>query len=202
MYEPIVILAFPRTGSSMVAGVFREHGIFTGKCLGITPKIPTGAVENMGMKQILKSDYPLGIETIKDFKPGFRDKITSLMKAEGYIDGPWMAKHAAAYWKVWGEFSPKYVTVERDFESVMSSNTISGMSGKFGDELEDAYKVNLEAMKEVREKFGAPLVKSDDVVSGDLSSLEVAFDYCGLDFDPDKARAVIKPEHWHYKKVG
>lgn len=194
MSDPIVILAFPRTGSSMIAGIFKAHGVFTGKCLGITPKIPTGAVENIGMKDILKADYPSGIHTVKDFKPGFRGKIESLMKKEGYESGQWMAKHAAVYWKVWQEFSPKYICVKRDFDSVITSNTMSGMAGMYGDELEEVYNLNMKQM----DLSGGPVVYSDEVVKGDFSSLENAFEYCGIAFDKDKAKSVIKPEHWHY----
>ena len=198
MHDPIVILAFPRTGSSMVAGVFREHGIFTGKCLGITPKIPTGAVENIGMKDILKRDYPLGIHEVKEFRPGFRAKIEALMKYEGYDDGPWMAKHAAVYWPVWKEFKPNYICVERDFDSVITSNTISGMAGLYGDDLEAAYNLNMREMSRVNKEYGAPIVITDEVIRGNFTTLIEAFDYCDIPFDPEKARKVIKPEYWHY----
>jgi hypothetical protein len=182
----------------MVAGIFREHEIFTGTCLGVTDLIPTGAVENIGLKQILKADYPLGLDTVKDFREGFRKKIETVMKQDGYEEGPWMAKHAAVYWKVWDEFSPKFVIVKRNYESVINSNTKSGMAGIRGEQLKAAYNLNLHEMDCVHDKFGSPVIHSDKVIQGDFSEVEKAFDYCGLEFEIDRAETVVRPEHWHY----
>ena len=182
----------------MVAGVFRNHGVFAGKCLGVTPKIPTGAVENIGLKAILKNDYPLGLDTIKLFREGFRAKIEAILEDEGYVDGPWMAKHAAVYWKVWDEFNPKFVCIKRDYHSVIRSNTESGMAGIKGQALVDAYNLNIEQMEEVRRLYDAVTVDANEVVMGDYSSLENAFEFCGLEFDEGKANEIVNPKHWHY----
>jgi hypothetical protein len=196
--EPIVILAFPRTGSSMVAGVFKRHGVFSGRCPEPSIKIPTGSVESIGLKRILKADYPQTIDELKEFVHGFKEKITKVMKTDGYKEGPWLAKHAAIYWPIWEEFTPKFVLVRRNFEAVIKSNKQSNMAGMQGQRLERAWELNLYEMQKLHDRLHAPWVDSDKVVRGNYSSLEDAFEYCGLELDKKIANDFINPRHWHY----
>ena len=198
MDEPIVILAFPRTGSSMVAGIFKNHGVFTGHCYGPSPRIPTGSIEAIGLKRILKADYPQTIDELKEFKEGFREKIESVMKADGYKEGPWLAKHAAIYWPIWDEFCPKFVCVRRNFDAVIRSNVASNMAGMQGKRLEKAWELNLYEMQKLHDRLDAPWIDSDKVVRGNYSSLQDAFDYCGIEFNRKMANDFINPRHWHY----
>jgi len=196
--NPIVVLAIPRTGSSMVSQIIEKHGFFVGKDSDPNPLMPTGNSENLNLKHILIDMCGRGIHLPKKFKPGFRKRMLDAIYAEGYDGGDWLAKHAAVYWPIWEEFEPRYINVRRNLASTFRSNTISGMAGKQGDLLLHTIDVNLEQMRLVNKKYDAPYINSDEVIAGNYESLEKAFDHYGMTFDPAIPEQVIDRRHWHY----
>lgn len=196
MFEPIVMLAFPRSGSTMAAQLFREHGVWLGQCEGKSLRLPTGGGENIGIKNLLK-EMGTGLGEMKPHVQGFRVKVEKLVKEQGYEDGPWLMKHAIAYWRAWNEFSPKFVLVERDKESLLASNESSGMAGVRGVQLINTYAVNLDEMKHI--KTFAPTIKTRELIEGDYSSLKNALEHCEIEFDETIPEKVIKTEHWHFR---
>lgn len=194
--EPIVLLAFPRTGSTMVSHIFRDHGVWLGECEPKMSNLPTGGGENIQIKTILRSMFSGGLGEMKQHIPGFREKVERVLSKQGYEEGPWAMKHALAYWRAWDEFDPYYILIERDKDQLLASNNNSGVAGVSGKQLLDMYEKNEQEMKHI--KTFAPTIKTSEIIKGDYSSIEDAFRYCGLDFDPNIANSVINPELWHY----
>ena len=196
--NPIVVLAFPRTGSSMISQIIEKHGIFLGKGGDPNQFCPTGNSQNLNLEHILIDMFGMGIHLIKEPQKGFRKRMLDAIYAEGYDGGDWMAKHAAVYWKVWEEFEPRYINVRRSLSSIFMSNTVSNMAGRQGKDLMDALDVNIEQMRIVNKKYDAPYIESDEVVAGNYESLENALNHYGIEFDPTIPEQVIDRSHWHF----
>lgn len=197
MEDPIVLLGFPRTGSTLAAHIFRDHGVWIGECEKKGGRLPTGGGENVAIKNILKT-YPGGIGERKIFKYGFKFKVEDILKNEGYVCGPWVMKHALVYWPVWNEFNPYFVIIQRDKDSILSSNNATSMAGVTGERLENLYKSHVTEMEIISILYNPPVIHMNEVVKGDYSSLEAAFEYCQLKFNPEIPDRLINKDYWHY----
>lgn len=192
MHEPIVILGTPRSFTSLTTGIFRDHGVWTGRCKEYTEWCPTGSVENAAMKRILKANRRGGcvakgvvVEPIE----GFKDKILKILEEEGYTDGPCVFKHSAMFYRSWEEFSPKFICCRRSKEKVVQSGKRSGMYAANSD--------SWEKHQETMDGLGID-VWGEEYFKGNWESLERAFEFCGLEFDRKIAENLINHEHKHF----
>ena len=183
----------------MTAGLFAEHGVWTGSCREPSKWNPKGFFENIPLKHILKRRWPLFIADGKMPRPqdGFRDEITEAVLNDGYTYGKWLMKHSALYWPVWHEWSPKWVCVRRDKDAIFRSCRESKMLAPRHDD-EHLRRV-IEMHDQEMDKAGGPNVYTDQVVKGDLGSLKEAMSHCGIEMDEDKVKAFVNPKHWHHR---
>lgn len=203
--RPILILAMPRSGSSMTAGIFAQHGVWTGRCRGPDPKINAkGFFENSAIKHALIRRYgkltlarretAFEREPDVDLDPHFRNDVESILLAEGYAGGPWLFKFSALYWPAFAAFDPIYVGVRR--EGVVEANLTR--QEMFGTPDRERVERMVALHDAAIDETGCPVVMTDDVVAGDFSSLERAFAHCEIDFDPSIALDFVDPDLWHH----
>lgn len=190
MVDPIVILAAPRSGSSMTAGIFSQHGVWTGRCREGSPHNPKGYFENLDVKQFLVDHFGKLEAAAKKlcYSYKFEDMVLALEPTD-----PWLVKHSALYWEVWSDFNPKFLFVRRDPESVFQSNKDCG----FGTSRE-IIELHGKVMDTVEKRHGGCNIYTDSLVQGDYTSLEEAFAYCEIDFDPQIAEDFINPNFWRH----
>lgn len=194
---PIIILGTPRSFTSLTTGIFRDHGVWTGRCKEYTEWCPTGSVENAAMKRILKANRKGGCVAngiVVDPIKGFKDKILKIMKEEGYINGPYLFKHSAMFYKSWHEFNPKFVCCRRPKDKVIKSGERSGMYAANG----DSWEKHQDVMNDLVEKGSAINVWGEEFFNGNWGSLEKAFEFCGLEFDKKTAKNLINHNHKHF----
>ena len=196
--DPIVLLAFPRTGSSMIAGIFAAHGVFTGQTTPATSWAPSGTFGNYRIKKVLKTGHPAGLQDLAKPVPNFQSRLDAAIIADGYRKGPWLIKCAAIYWPLFDDMDPDFVLIRRKPDAVVKSNEATMITGLSGDEFEKARQLYEEQI-DLLEMDGYPVVDSEDVVDGDFRALADAFDSCGLEFKPEIARDVIMTDQWHYR---
>ena len=192
--RPIVILGTPRSFTSLTAGIFRDHGVWFGHCKEYHVWCPTGSCENLEMKKILKANKRTAIVADGTLCPrieGYTEKILKIMVDEGYLDGPLAFKHSAMFWNVWKDFDPYFICCRRPKESVMKSGKRSGMYATTSHSWDAHQKVMDGIVNSVD-------VHGEKYFEGDWSSLEKAFEFCGLEFDVNIANKLLDHKHKHF----
>lgn len=198
MIEPIVILTIARSGSSMVAGIFAQHGVWTGPTLGPSKYNAKGYFESQGLRDFIRGNYDF-FSLVENGRlaprhKGFKKTIGHILNKGGYQDGPYLFKHNVLYYPLWHEFSPKFVCIRRNIDSVIESCKRTGYLKNM-----DALEPQIEALDFARDELGAAEVFTDEVLKGDFSSLKSAFSHCGIELDEQIARDFIDPSLWNFK---
>ena len=188
----ICIYMNSRSGSSLVTKIFHAHGCWVGS----TAVDPNTAKSN-------KPAYPVYEWTelkwaMKPKGAGWKldgtfvkpDPVRAL-EVEGVI-----RKRTEAYfiWKGLPDYhpylmpyNPKIITIKRKIENVIAS------------EEADPYWASVTRRRvELMEELNGVEVDTDQVISGDFTSLEAAFDHCGIAFDPLLSERQIDRSLWHH----
>ena len=108
-----------------------------------------------------------------------------IAKEDGYRGGPWFIKTSAPYHKLF----KKAVLVRRDTESIIRSATRSGM-------LHGDIERGVLFHQLTLDSLDWPEIYPDEIVKGDYSSLGRAFEFCGIEMDPERVSSVIDGELW------
>lgn len=175
--RPIIIAAVPRSGSSLIAGIFHAHGVWVG---------------NFHKKQMAKTPvYYDSFENI-EIDNWFRDKNQSLIGLVETItpkDARWLYKcgpeKARIAMSELADLAPVLIRVTRKIESIVASSA------------DFKAKMRCKQMANVMSMIG-PLVDSDAVISRDFTSLKNAIEHAGLKFDPELAEKQIDNSLWHH----
>lgn len=183
-----------RTGTSMTSGIFHHHGVWCGECRPGDERNPKGFFEHTAIKKLLKKFYGVDLQEVKRPIPGFRREVERILSSEGYVDGPWLVKHSAVYYKTWHEFNPKYVLVRRPFDATVES-TRELHQGRFP---EAQRKQIIKLHNDVMDEIAGVNVYTQDLIQGDYSSIKKAIEYCGLDYDESVVKEFIEPGYWHH----
>jgi hypothetical protein len=182
MKEPIIIVGTPRSGTSMVAGIFDCHGVFTGKCRQADGNNPKGYFENTDLT-VLRYVNLL-----------HRDAVAKILRKQGYVSGNWLVKHTPRYWRRWSDFCPKFIKVRRDFDKTLESRI---KSGHFEETELQARKTIISDTKIMDRHIKGPNIYADELVKGDLSSLKSAMEYCGIEMSAKKVSGFVDASLWH-----
>ena len=201
--EPILILGMPRSGSSMTAGIFAKHGVWTGTCRGPSQFNGKGFFENKAIKKIvIKMHGPIVTDGILG-QPvkGFRAIIEAAIERDGYIEVPWLWKGSALYWPCFYEFKPTFILCRRPSQQIFDSCRASNM---FGKELSDQRLVEIidlhqKVMAAIAYNNGATEVFTDQVAQGDHASIVTALIECGIVPDSATIDDFVDPDLWHHR---
>jgi hypothetical protein len=179
----------------MTAGIFAKHGVWVGPYKQGDRHNAKGYFESLPFKEaiIKKVGRIVHRGILAPQAAGWKAEAVGLIKRYGYTGGPWLVKHSAMYYPLWHEFDPRFICVRRNLKAIERSGQSSGMLTRTA-----AIQPHVEAMDYVRDNLGGVDVFTDEVVKGDYSSLERAFDACGLTFDPAIADDFVDPTLWHH----
>ena len=137
--EPIIVLGQPRSGSSMTAGIFHHHGVWTGTCRAADDSNKKGHFENIPIRNLLIGTHKAIVHkgVVAQKIAGFREQVLQHISNDGYTGGPWLWKGSTMYWPAFFEFEPKFVVVNRPREQIFKSCRNSHIFGDHlsGDEL-------------------------------------------------------------------
>lgn len=191
----IAIMSFPRTGSSMTAGLFAKHGVWVGNCRegdGLNKK---GYFENQDFKRLVKGIRLIGIH-IADRTPFEPDKRVTDRLINLQPEAPWLVKSSAMYWKQFDHLKPYYICVRRNKADCMASNKRALLYREGHEASFDRHAKEMDYLVETRQAIN---VYTDEVNQGDYSSLERAFEHCGIEIDLDIVKDFVSPKLWHSK---
>lgn len=199
---PIIILACPRSGSSMTAGLFAKHGVWYGTSREADSKNPKGYFENTHLKNLLKNTCGTGLLRLSYNIPreqaGFKSKVIKLLTDDGYQNGKYFFKHSALYWKVWHEFNPRFICVRRNFESTLNSNYDFFNRAMSHEDLITIIKAHEREMSYIEKHYGAATIYTDQIIEGEYGSLQNAMAYCGIKMDFKIVDEFVEPKYWKH----
>ena len=187
-----------RSGSSLTTSIFGAHGLWIGRQV---PKADYPVYENEDIKNHLRTmvnrrKNPAGFRVLKDSitREQVREGIENIVPD----NTPWVFKQGVDWWRVWDGLyeGTKFVFVMRHPKSVAQST--HKRTGRPYRRVLEVTAMYYEIMQNLSRLHGIPIVKTDEIVTGNFSSLEVAMRHCGLEFHPEAARKMIDRKRWHH----
>lgn len=219
---PVLVTGLPRSGTSMVAGLLREFGLWLGETVPGGPENPRGFFENIILREKLQKELlrrgkvdPLGVNPLP--APGwhpdvrnFRDVVGRVLAAEGYTGAqPWGFKDAkmALTWRIWHQHFPaaRWIVVRRPTEQIVGSclrtSFMRHHSGdpEFWRRFVDAYLARLAQLRGTTS--WCRVVESGEIVEGRFEQLERLVGELGLEWRRGAVESFIEPEAWHLPEL-
>lgn len=190
-----LIISPGRSGSSMVAGLFAEHGVWAGDCRRGDSRNPKGYFENKVIQEKMKDRF--GVDWLGEFPevdlawPGVVKQTLERQKCTE----PWLFKTGAFYWKVWKPFDPVFVKVWRPEEEILSSYARCGfLRNRYSQkEIRRVVSRQLEAMKSI----DGPDIDTNTLVAGDYNGLETALKSLDIEINQRKTDSFINESFWN-----
>jgi len=198
--RPLVILMTSRSGSSMVSGIFAAHGLWYSE-----PSPDDYSVfgnyklyENQKMKRWLKRYFNIaGTRFVsEEWNDQFMVQVNRI-----YPEGQrWFWKGGVMFWPLWRQLDPYVVFIRRPLEQAVSSafekqghNTVSREACR------EMISARYRLMNQVRYETGGIDIRTDQVAEGNYETLQQAFAYCNLDFQPGLADDIVEPARWRHR---
>lgn len=183
----VIITGHMRSGTSMTAGIFAEHGVFFGDC--------HRRHEHKWLKRGLKGGKA---------PKGWPDSWWGRLIDDGW-DGatPWGAKAMAVHWPELRQVEPKVVVCcYRPKEAILRSCEEFGGGARFGREYRDpVIDEHWEIMEGIRDHYPGTVVDvhTPDIVDGDYAALKPAFAALGMTMDEQVVSDYVDPSRWHHR---
>ena len=215
--NPIIILGIPRSGTSLLAGLWSLTGIWTGPTTPPSINNIKGFFENREIRD--KSTYKIlrdngyctrGQNPIPQpddvLKSQFdlHNSIMTMAQVQGYTEGPWMFKNAkiTLMWKLWYDMFPKaeyFITKRRD-EDIIKSCLKTNFMNMYQDRKGwqgwiDTHYEHLDNFKKTDAKIHE--IDTSELAHGNITEfVELIYDL-GFELPLDKAKEFIVPEAWN-----
>ena len=190
--DPILVMGFPRSGTSMISGIFVLHGAWVGSVNPPDPRNPTGYFSNLFIKHLLVGEYGHGTDFILD-KRDMKERIEAGIVYDGYKGGPWLFKTAITYYDVFHQFTPTYIIVRRDKKEIVASNKRNNMAALKNMTLEQA----VDQYEDLCEKAKGVHVWTKNIIKGNYEEIEEAITTAGLTFKPELVDRFVNKDLWH-----
>ena len=212
MMKIVTLLMTSRSGSSMVTDIFVKHNFYWAKDERRNPqvggrKVKYHSFENQVVKEFNKNQFGTPLGEMISHDDTHLNGFKALIHNE-YPDGHFCVwKGAVEFFPLWEDLNNTDPTVEicpciiwRPMQAVKDSLRAK-RQGKVNEaELDRITGARYEIMGRLATDYAFPVIETDKLVAGDLSSIEQAFDYYGFNFDPEIARSVIKPSKWETER--
>ena len=196
--EPVVIMMTPRSGSSLIARIFKRHGLYVGP-YDLRPGYPS--YENTQLKDALNRlcnchSGLIRMRQMADDKGP--DDVRQIVDEIMPHDKRWLFKTCIDAWQIWQGVYPdtRFVFVTRPVDSIVASAASKTHGNR--NVIRDIVVARLEFMRDVAARHGVPIVKAEQVVAGNHASLAAAFDYCGIEFQPEIAAQCVDATMWRF----
>lgn len=197
--EPVFVVFTSRSGSSLVTSIFAAHGLWLGTQDASTNCYGYRNYENVHIKQAIDNIFIVDKQhpaRLKHYRPGFGSvdlKAVFSIVPPGerlvYKVGIDVFNHLDGLFE-----GARAVFVQRNIKSVVAS--LAAKSGQKSVDILPNVMARYSHMLQVSKD--RPMVDTDELLAGDFSSLEAAFDYCGIVFDAGIAKRMIDPAKWRH----
>ncbi len=186
----VLILGASRSGTSMTAGLFVQHGVWFGDCVPPARMNAKGFFESEALRRVY-----MGQEAPADFPAWW----AAQREREGWAGEVWGAKGGAERWEQFWRAVPDIAAVVhcyRDRESIEASRARVGFNAS-----RQTVSRNWALMQKMREGGGPPCfpVWTPRFIDGDFHEVRPAFRVLGIEFDDEIAREWVDPGLWHHR---
>jgi len=181
----VAILMQSRTGSSLVASIFRAHGWNTG---GDGQKSRDYAThENKGVRKYLVKTYGTNLRSPVP-KPAVPDTGLQKIVARELAE-PWAWKGDVFFAEVFKVTFPDlaWIYVKRKIEDAVRSALGSAEPSSGADELWAFLRCKYDLMVDLETEWGGKVVYTTDVMKGIFHTAENAITYAGGEWDEETA---------------
>ena len=198
--NPIIILTFPRSGSSLVTNIFYQHGFEIGKStLKANQNNPDGYFENQKVKTFLanttggvRSIYNNGTETIsKEFKKNFME----ILKDENLSNTDWVLKLNSGYYDLLKQVFPNAVFVCTRRKKQSSFDSLDQTNFNYPKEL---WEWNNDLIHRAALEKNATTINYENLIIGDYREIKWALKEAGTKPNEEILNNVIKPAYKHH----
>lgn len=194
--DPLVIFGSPRGGTSLVAGVFANHGFWTGRNYqGGSGNSGSGTVthtyrtfENHDIKLWLKKNFKLraGIHTYENI--GTRD-LRAACETFVRTAGPWMFKGPSEYFPIWKHYFPGMTPVFVFRDAVQAVEAVVRRRGpeerdRARDIILQRYAYMNNALAHLKNAYR---VDCERIADGDFEQVAPIIESYGIEFDGESA---------------
>ena len=196
---PTIIISLPRSGSSMTAGIFAQHGAWCGTCKNGDKNNPKGYYENLKVKNFMINNFGRIVHSGIPAETGkfSREDFEKIVLDDGYPnDGtPWIVKFSAMYFPPWIEAFPKanVVCVRRNRQSIINSGKKSKMLTK-----EKPIDPHIEMMNWAAQEYNAISINFENLINGEFSEIKLALQEAGLEPDEKIINNFVDPKLKHF----
>lgn len=217
MQTPLIIAAPGRSGTTMLAGLLHEHGVWIGEGR-ITPHKQTNSLivsENAGIKQLLKRmarelnycNHQLPLPAVDRVEERAEELLQYLrgVVPEGQ---PWLVKTTwtLVFGEVWKAAFPeaRWLFVQRNIMDIVRSNQRHPVMRKRNVQsvymFASALRRRQHYIAQTTPDEYSLFVDIDRVASCDMEECKRVLRFCGLTPDERIIKQWIKPEMWHGRK--
>ncbi len=196
MKRPILLWITSRSRSSMVSNIFIHHGVWWGNTVATQNWTEGGnrksyiSYENQNVKKVLmkyKTKHWKKVHLTPVFPvDGFARDLTKILPS----DKTWIMKTGVEYFNAFKELNPYNIFIKRAPEGVAKSLSTKRRDVVYKDAY-DAAVWRFQYMNDMQQEHGGVSVDTDKIVEGDFSEMQQAIEYCGLEFDLEKAKEAI-----------
>jgi hypothetical protein len=190
----VIIIAQSRSGSSLLTKIFHAHGLETG---AVRPAGRYANYESLSVHNFFQANkegtaHSKRKDNDLTLAPMLRDAFL------GSIDGNAVLKVMVQHEDLAREAFPdaKFVYLMRDSEAVGKSLWKKGRTHLKPDAMVPHAKLRNGWILAAAEKHGCPIIQMSRIMEGDLSSLEIGFDYCGIKLSPKIVESCIDRNLW------
>ena len=204
--EIVLILMTSRSGSSMVADIYRRHGFFWASDESKNPlvgrKVRYNSFENQVVKKFMKANFGTPLGDMISFDDQQAAAMRELIKHEYAASTMCVWKGAVEFFPIWwelhnrGDIVVKPVVIWRPMKAVMDSLRAKRQGNVDEKRLVEITDKRYDVLGGIATDHAFPVIETDELVKGNLGSLRDAFDYYGHNFDEAIVRETIKPKKW------
>lgn len=194
--DPIIVMGGPRTGSSMTAGIFVQHGIWVGKCKAPHKNNEKGFFENLELTRFLRGIF--GAPMWQPAMPiSIRPHFERIMQGQGWSGERWLWKGSAMFYPTFHEWDCKFITCRRDTKSIFDS--MRGSPNIFGKNLSDDELLSfIDNHQAMMDQIPGAAVDTRAVAGGNYDSIVKALEFAGIEPQMDVIDDFVEPSLWHY----
>ena len=199
----------------MVADIFRQHGFFWARDEKRNPlvggrKVRYHSFENQVIKDFNRENFGTPLGEMITYNDSQARQFAALVNHEyGGQNGE--LPPSTSVWKGAVELFPLWwarnsngndnlliepCIIWRPMQAVMDSLRAKRHGRVDEDKLLSITQARYDTMGRLASDYAFPVIETDKMVHGDLSSLQQAFDHYGYVLDQDMANAIIQPSKW------
>ena len=215
MMDPILIGGVPRSGTTLVAGIFKACGVWTGETIPADKDNKKGYLENedlvvlmrevfKGNGRFMKSVPPVLVD--KTYTPEFKQRVLDCIDTEG----PWLYKDSKLLLARgrWVKMFPNamWILPIRNTEGILKSLAANANWSKRAKKAgPDFYKECIDCLRAQQIIAAAHHNRSlwivtDIIMQGELSGAQEVIKKCGLTWNEPAVTEWIDRTLWHWGK--